>query len=114
MATCCKASCRGHPQLYIWVLVHGNNGHLSVFHWPFHDGIVFPAAEVHGHADVVGIFRVSSIWIDADAEGVALGADKAFTFDGAATRSGGENAGEIADLPNSDGANGLREGDIIN
>lgn len=94
-------------------MVHGDNGHLSVFHWPFQDSIVFPAAEVHGHADIVWIIKVSSIWIDTYAERVALRVDKAFAFDGAASRGGGEKTSKIVDLPNGDGANGLSESDVI-
>lgn len=94
-------------------MVHGNNGNLAVFHRPFHDGVVFSAAEVHGHAGIVWIIRVSSIRVNADAERVALGVDEALAFNGAASRSGGEKAGEIVDLPDSDGANGLSQGDVI-
>lgn len=88
-------------------MVHGNNGNLAVFHRPFHDGIVFSAAEVHGHADVVWIIEVSSFRVDADAKRVALGVDKALAFDGATSSGSGEMASEIRDLPNGDGANGL-------
>lgn len=107
MSTCGEASCWWHPQFCVGVLVHGNNSNLAVFHRPFQDGVVFSAAKVHGNADIVWIVKVSSIWVDADAKGVALGVDEALAFDGAASSSGGEMAGEIGDLPNSDGANGL-------
>lgn len=68
---------------------------------------------MHGHADIVWIVKVSSIRIDTYAEWVTLRVDKAFAFDGAASRGGGKKASKIVDLPNSDGANGLSESDVI-
>lgn len=68
---------------------------------------------MHGQADMVWITNVSSIRINIYAKRVALRVDKAFAFDGAASRGGGEKARKIVDLPNSDGANGLSKSDVI-
>lgn len=70
--TCGEASCRGHPQFYIRILIHGNNGRLPVFGWPLHHCVIFPTAEVQGHADIIFVGTVSSIGVNTDAKRVAL------------------------------------------
>lgn len=63
---------------------------------------------MHGQANIVWVDPVSPIWINTDSERVALRVVEAFAFDRAANRGGGEKAGEVVDLPDSTGANGLR------
>ena len=113
MRTCGEASCRRHPQSYIRVLVHSNDGRLSVFGWPLHHCIIFPAAQEEGHANIVWVGTVFSTGVNIDAEWVALRVVEAIAFHRGAKRGGGENVGELMDLPDSTGANGLSKSDVI-
>lgn len=112
--TCGEASCRGHSQFHVRVLIHGNDGRLPVLGRPLHHCIIFPTAEVQAHADVVLVGAVSSIGVYTDAERVALWVEEAFAFNWGAGGSGCEEVVEVVDLPHSTGTSSLSKSDVIN
>merc|ERR1712168_222952 len=109
----CEASGSRHPLLDIWILVHGCDGHLPVLHRPLQHGIIWSAAEVKGHGNVVTVSNFSSIRVNADPKTVTfrvVGAIAANFFTGGRS---GEQAREVLDLPDAVGTNGLCECDVI-
>ena len=68
---------------------------------------------MHGHANVVWVVAVSPIGVNTDTERVSLRVVEALTLNGSASRRGGENVGEVVDLPDSIWAFGLRETDVV-
>lgn len=68
---------------------------------------------MHGHANIVWVGTVSPIWVNSDPERVSLRVVEALALYRSASRSGGENVGEVADLPDSIWAFGLRETDVV-
>lgn len=68
---------------------------------------------MQGHADIVRVGTVFSIWVNTDAKWVALRVVEALASDRTARRSGGENTAEVVDLPDSIGAQGLSKSDVI-
>lgn len=68
---------------------------------------------MEAYANIVWVGTLFSIWVNTDTEWVALRVVEALAFNRTAKRNGGKNASKVVDLPDSTGANGLSESDVI-